>query len=261
MALPNARIDQLPANGTFTGADLIPIWNKATLQTEYVTIESLIGTPTEDQNFEWVSGHPYLTDDVVTRGGNWYQALVNNTDITPGTDPATWSLVTRSPSSVISVWVAGIYTSANSFVFSFHKGYWDIYKINASSYPFNSTDIAAEELAAKWVSLISPQVRLTTAVAAGLLVLDFKRDLNKFFIVTIGEPVTWSIINRFNGSRVTVCVTFTTLDAQTFPANWIMSDVRKAGLVWTPLSIGKYWLEAIHDGFDWFVKISDEPYT
>ncbi len=262
MALPNARIDQLPPNGTYTGADLLVIWNFITGRTESVKITDLIGTPEDDQDFEWVTPHAYLTGEVVTRGGNWYQALVDNDGVTPGTDPLTWELITKSPSSILSIYIAGAYTQADVFVLSEHKGYWDIYKLVDVTRPFVSADIAAEELNEQWESIISPRVRKLETPAAGDLNFDFVNDREKIFYCTINEANDWAFINDARSVACKIIANFTSVDGQTLPGSWLSDDIRIDGDVFTPLFVGKYIIEMVNDGTNWIVqKISDNPFN
>jgi len=262
MAAPlvNSDFPHLPPNGTFTGEDITAIWNFITGRTEYVKVKDLTAFGNTTQNFEWVSPHPYLADEVVTRGGNWYQALVDNNGVTPGTDDAVWALITKSSSGLV-LWQAGVFPQDVVFVLSTHKGYLDLYYLVDVDRPFVSTDIEAEELNEQWESVISPRVRKAATMSAGDCQLDFVNDREKIFYGTIGEAKEWELINEARAIDFKFTVEFTTVDTQTFPANWIMSDTRKDGLDWTPASIGKYLITGVFNGTEWIVKINDEPFN
>lgn len=267
MSLPNADINHLPPNGTFTGNDEVAIWNKVTGQTEKLSLLNLIGTDTADQNFEWVSTYPYLLNDVTTRGGNWYQALAGNTGVTPGTNPAIWSLITKSAVSGLTDWVAGVYTQAKVYVVSNHKGYIDIYRLFTGARPYNSTNIVTEEAAGIWTGIISPIVRsdLVYLITGSNVSLDMKRERQVIFYGLLTGNFTWSIPNNVNPYKISfkAIVQLTAGDVHTFPSNWKMSDVRKTGNNWVPLSTGIYLVNGIYEPtLDvWIVEINSEPYV
>lgn len=258
--LANARIDQLPANGSFTGDDLVPIKNLLTGLTEKVRIQDLTAFGNTTQNFEWVSGHAYLEDEVVTRGGNWYQALEDNEDVTPGSDDTVWELITKSSSGLV-FWAAGVFPQDDVFVLSNHKGYIDLYELIDPSRPFVSSNIITEELNEQWQSVIAPRVRKSATLSSGLAVFDFVNDREKLFYGTINEVKTWSLLNDARAIAFSTIINFTTADTQTFPANWKMSDTRKSGNDWTPLFTGVYKIDAMFDGTNWIVEINNEPYV
>lgn len=260
MPLVNARYDQLPPNGSFTGEDLVSIWNFITGVCESVKIKDLAAFGNITQNFEWVSPHAYLADEVVTRGGNWYQALVNNNGVTPGTDPTIWALITKSSSGLV-MWSAGVFPQDIVFVLSDHKGYIDLYQLVDTDRPFVSSDIESEELNEQWESVLSPRVLKAATMTTGDCQLDFTNDREKLFYGTIGEAKDWELANEARAIYFSFIVNFTTLSAQTFPADWLMSDIRKAGLVWTPASIGRYKVEGHYDETYWIVEINSEPYN
>lgn len=260
MATPlvNSDFPHLPKNGTFTGDDILAMWNFVTGRTESVKVKDLAAFGNTTQNFEWVTPHPYLTDEVVTRGGNWYQALVNNNGVTPGTDPATWALITKSSSGLV-MWVAGVFPQDEVFVLSDHKGYIDLYQLIDSTKPFVSSDIEVEELAEQWESIISPKVSKAATLASGTLELDFVNDRSKLFTATVAEAKDWSTLNDARAIEFEVLLNMSTIDIQTFPAAWKLSDPRMTGLDWGPLSVGRYIITGKKSGAEYWVTITQEP--
>jgi hypothetical protein len=126
---------------------------------------------TSTQNFEWITDHEYAINDVVTRGGKWWQALLVNENIVPGTDSLTWLEIPRSPSGLV-YWQAGVFVDDENLVMHESGGITYIYRLDDATRPYVSSDFDAELLAGDWellgattiYNLVSP----TTITVGGL---------------------------------------------------------------------------------------------
>lgn len=153
--LENKRIDQLPQSAGVTPGSFLAMWNGELARTERIET-SVFVNESSTQNFEWLSDTAYLEDDVVTRGGVWYQALADNTNIIPGTDPGTWLAIPKSSSGLVP-WAAGVYTDEKVFVMydanqDDSDPNWSLYALkNPPVRPYVSVDFPAELLAGDWV--------------------------------------------------------------------------------------------------------------
>lgn len=153
--LDNRRIDQLPPSAGATPGSKLAMWNNALSKTESIDI-ALFLNPTDTQNFEWISDEDYLEDEVVTYGGFWYQALSDNTGVTPGTDDAIWLPITKSPTGLVP-WSAGVFTDDYVFVmYDLNQDDsdpdWGLYALkNPPARPYVSADFEVELAAGDWV--------------------------------------------------------------------------------------------------------------
>ena len=69
----------------------------------YLGLQGERGTPGINVNmrYTWNSANTYNPNDLVVYGTNIYVALVQNTNVTPGTDPNTWGIfITTSPGQI-----------------------------------------------------------------------------------------------------------------------------------------------------------------
>lgn len=81
---------------------------------------------------------------------------------------------------------------------------------------------------------------------------------------SIGSPKTWNLINASTTLLIpSMKFTLTTLDIQTFPSNFRMSDARwNAGAhTWTPLDTGTYEFSLSYDETNWTMTCIGGPYT
>jgi hypothetical protein len=81
---------------------------------------------------------------------------------------------------------------------------------------------------------------------------------------SIGAPKTWSIINTSTTLLIpSLKFTMTTLDTQTFPSNFKMSDARwvSSSHTWTPFDTGTYEFSLSFDGTNWTMTCIGGPFT
>jgi hypothetical protein len=105
---------------------------------------------------------------------------------------------------------------------------------------------------------------LNVSSAPGVITLNLNLKKSRIFNIVpdIGAPKTWALSNDFIALAFKFVFTMSSLDAQTFPANFKMSDGRwdDVAKTWTPADLGKYLAEATFDGVNWNVEISQSSY-
>lgn len=169
MSLANARIDQFDLSAGLTPGGFIAFRNQVTGVTEKVPIE-WITSAASSNNFEWLPATPYLTDDVVTRAGLWYQALAGNTDVVPGTDPLTWNPIPKSSSGFV-FWVAGAFTEDEVLILRTVDNYVQLFRLANATRPFVSADFELEWAGGDW-ELMSERGYLAINKAAHGFILN-----------------------------------------------------------------------------------------
>jgi len=104
---------------------------------------------------EWNSAITYNTDDLVTYLDRiWKSKIDTNLNNEPPTDPAitedaNWIEQSRSESSPIKEWEAGVYGAGLVIVFYDNH----IYKLTVGTRPYTSSDIATEISAGNWTEI------------------------------------------------------------------------------------------------------------
>lgn len=108
--------------------------------------------------------------------------------------------------------------------------------------------------------------RIVFNTAINPIQLDLNNLAEATFVgsASIGAPKTWSMFNV--GSAILIPslkFTVTTLDIQTFPPTFRMSDARWDAVAhtWTPLDLGTYEFRISYDGTNWFMTCLGGPYT
>lgn len=104
------------------------------------------------------------------------------------------------------------------------------------------------------------------STAGGTITLDMNSQAERMFrgSASIGAAKTWALSNDTNAIFIpSVKFTMTTLNIQTFPANFKMATYdanwNSSTQQWTPPDVGTYDLQAIFDGTNWLMTITG-PY-
>lgn len=256
MELANARIDQLPLGAPTLGDFLVfrDMLNGVTKRMPYTQSET-------SNNFEWLSSKAaagdYDTNDVVTYGGNWYQSTIDDNLSVPGTN-ATWTLLTKSSSG--GWWQAGVYSEDQPWVLSDHNGSAEIFVLASLTRPYNSTNIATEELSGDWVSITNPVRARSYNSLVSPMQFDFKNSIESLF--SSADPINAAraiqLLNDTRALKFEASFEVSALPAPiTMPASFIMSDALwdNGGKIWTPLDVGKYFMKASKLNGNWMTQI------
>lgn len=252
----NLRIDQLPEGNPSEGDWLVYRETASSTTKKYKYVPPAATT----QNFEWVPDKTYVLDEVATYGGVWWQSKMagGNTGNVPGTDPTKWEQVSKSQAGVW--WKAGIYAEDKPWVLSEHNGMPEIFVLQSATRPYNSTDISAEEAAGDWLCITQrPKVEIADTLAAEIS-LNFQHGIERMFVGSdvINANKTVSFANALNALRFELTLEIAALIAITFPVGTIASDALWDSTTreWTPLDLGKYWIEGVNLNGNWLIKIS-----
>lgn len=198
--LPNADIHELDP-GIVQPDDELPFWSKTLGRTLKVKASELV--PSQTSNFEWSSTGSYDEDEVVTRGGLWWQSLIDdNEGIAPGSDPLAWVAVPKAVG--FGWWAAGVYAEAKPMVLSDHSGQTRWYRLVAAI-PYVSTDIEDEEEMGDWSAT-------TELVADGTVAVDDAVELDcKFFsqiifsiIGTVSDDIEFTLARYSKLRKLTI---------------------------------------------------------
>lgn len=149
--LKNARIKELPPSAGPKAGYLLAMFNLDKDLTESVPVDFFMSSGTS-QNFEWVPNTAYPDNSVVTYGGTWWQAQqdISDTDnIIPGSDPAYWVAIPKSPSGLV-MWKAGVFTEDEVFVVAEVLGVKTLFYLADPTRPYVSADFDAEYAAGDW---------------------------------------------------------------------------------------------------------------
>lgn len=91
------------------------------------------------------------------------------------------------------------------------------------------------------------------------IVLNMAGAAQKNFVgsADITEAKTWQLANAARGQQFFLNFVLDGLYAQTFPANFVMSDALwdDATKTWTPFDAGEYQAQAIYNGTNWVLSI------
>lgn len=119
--LSNANLEQLPKGGFIEPDDLLVFRSKLRGVTYSIPAKDLV--PIVSSNFQWIPGHEYDEDEVVTYNGLWWQSQQDvNTGHTPGTEGDDWWVAV--PKAVgFDWWTAGVYAEENPVVLSDYTGF------------------------------------------------------------------------------------------------------------------------------------------
>lgn len=258
------RIDELPFGIPAVG-DFIPFFDRRNGITKRLdaTIFNPTAFPVPGQNFEWiynrmqvdgVTPFHYNLNDVVTRGGNWYQSLIANNTSAPGSSD-TWLLLTKGYSS--DFWKPAIYTDEKVWVFSNHSGTYSIYILVDPARPFISTNIETETNAGKWIAISgggsgsSEQIEVVNTKPE-TIIFDLKNATQKLFRGSdnIDGQRIWNLINDERAVEWKFFFTMAGLFPQIMPDNIKMSTplFDKVTKTWQPMDIGEYEAAASYDG-------------
>lgn len=251
--MANKRIDQLPQSAGPQPHYYIAIRNMDTNITERLQLSHFMGSGTT-ANFEWDNEIEYLTDEVVTYGGFWWQALEDNDDVVPGSDPTIWVKVSKSPSGFV-LWSAGIFTEDEVFIlyrFEFPEAAPGadtatyLFRLKDATRPFNSTDFVTELEAGQW-ELVGKVVTVVvnTADVSDNVVIDCKFLQEMNFIgsneIAVSKTLQFiGLVEGFKGSFVfsmsdPLAVTFVDSVKMVSPANASWENP-----AWTPIDFGEY---------------------
>jgi hypothetical protein len=182
MAFNTESIFELPLCASPQPNYLLAIGNFSTNQLESIPLETFLTSETS-QDFEWVTDNNpgYALNEVVTYGGKWWQSLIsNNLNIVPGTDPAKWQEINKSPSG-LAMWQAGVFPQDLVLVVNeIGDDALQLYRLDPDEpRPFVSSNFSAELSAGKWLPMYVPHkndhfrglypslVALQTAVPVG----------------------------------------------------------------------------------------------
>jgi hypothetical protein len=102
------------------------------------------------------------------------------------------------------------------------------------------------------------------STSAATITLDMNGLVERNFVATpaIAAPKTWVLINDTNGQEFYFYFELTGVDAQTFPADFEMSDGQwdSGTTTWTPMQPGKYRGHVVYNGTVWAMQIIG-PFT
>lgn len=125
-----------------------------------------------------------------------------------------------------------------------------------------------EDIADSFSNLISSSYidSLTVDTTGGTITLNFATKPDRIFIgsASFAGPKTIALSNATVAKRMQFIFTVTNVAAVlTFPASFVMSEVRwdTSAQTWTPDQTGTFKGEAIFDGTNWILDISQSPYA
>lgn len=114
-------------------------------------------------------------------------------------------------------------------------------------------------------SIGSGLIRATIVTTANPIVIDMQSLGEIMFVssASIGAPKTWIITNIGSALFIpSLIFTMTTLDIQSFPANFKMlsfdANWNSSNQQWTPPDVGNYEMSATFDGTFWLMKIQGQ---
>lgn len=264
--LPNARIDQLPL-GEPTPGDYLVYRDEVNGVTKRCYVDPFLLSPTDTNNFEWDSvaaaDGDYDINDVVTRGGNWYQSTINNNMTVPGADPADtdWTLLTRR--SNWSLWEAGLYIETTVVVLKVVGSSTYIYELIDATRPYISADFDAEVTAGDWELLGKVQiVEFDTTLVSDEITLNFLK-LQRIDMVEsdpIVEDKEWIFSNPIEGLlsfvRFTSSENIHQLPAGIKLAGADNAEYDSALKTWKPIIAGEYEMMITYMNAEYKIKIS-----
>ena len=154
MATAQEVIELIDSLWTRNGSDRISDEDLRTVG--YKIVELSGANEVTSLGIEWSAAVTYQTDDLATINNRiWKSKTDNNLNNQPPTDPNTtentyWVEQSKSDSTPIREWTAGVYGSGLIIVFWNDK----LYKLNNPVRPFNSVNIDNEIIAGDWVLII-----------------------------------------------------------------------------------------------------------
>ena len=264
MALPNARIDELPL-GTPKQFDVYAFRDV----TEGITKKAYVPVTSGTGNYDWVTDNDpgYATGNIVTYGGLlWRSKVDDNLNIVPGSDPTKWEQIGQSQSG--AYWQAGVYLEDKVTVFYRILGILHEFELNESEdRPFNSANFLTELEAGQWIQ-IGANVFTEVDTTGADIEVDFNQLREGLFIGSddIAGDKGFSFVNDGNAVELKAFfITFASLQTLTMAANIKMGDARfdSGSSEWTPFDVGTYkvtghYVAAIDT---WFLNIGMEVYN
>lgn len=151
MATAQEVIELIDSLWTRNGSDRISDEDLRTVG--YKIVELSGANEVTSLGIEWSDAVTYQTDELATSNNRiWKSKTDNNLNNEPPTDPNTtentnWIEQSKSDSTPIQEWAAGVYGSGLIIVFWNNK----LYKLNNPSRPFNSVNIDNEIIAGDWI--------------------------------------------------------------------------------------------------------------
>lgn len=253
----NKRIPDLDPNGALQPNYLLAVYNSDNDTTERVPVSQFI--PVSSNNFEWLSSpETYVTGDVVTYQGLWYQAVADSEGVVPGTDEDFWVEVSKSASGFV-FWVAGAFPQDEVFVLSAHNGQVQQFTLVSGTRPYVSTDIAAEEDAGDWVSITEVLQTVEVATDVSDIEINFRRHREKNYYGSdpIDSPKTLSLLQTINAQKFSFTVQVDDVAATIqFPVGFISEEANwnSSTRTWTPQFEGRYNFIASKRNTSWLLE-------
>lgn len=146
--MAHKRIDQLPQSSGPKPYFYVAIRNMDNNITERLELSHFM-TSTTTQNFEWDNEEEYLAGDVVTYGGFWWQAELDNDGVTPGTDEDIWTQLSRSASGFVQ-WQEGVFVEDEVYVLHELDEFVQIFRLASETRPYVSSSFLSEYAQGDW---------------------------------------------------------------------------------------------------------------
>ena len=101
------------------------------------------------------------------------------------------------------------------------------------------------------------RINVNTANATLPLNMGGKQQVQFVPSAAIAAPKTWVVTNDNNAFEFLFRFTLSGVDAQTLPADFLMTDplFNPATNVWTPIDAGDYEAHGTYDGTNWYLTI------
>jgi hypothetical protein len=189
--LENKRIDQLPL-GVPAEGDFYPYRDMVSGITKRAAVPI---TSTSSQNFEWIPDNDYLEDEVVTRGGLWFQAQVDNNNVVPGTNPAIWLEINKSQSGFV-IYAPGVFSEDEVFVIGTLHNKKHIFRLTSVTRPYVSANLLLEYGNGDWELASEAGYLAVEKVAHGFTtnkVITFKAG--NWALFTDGDQALGIVVN------------------------------------------------------------------